>query len=85
MGLPPLRGHRRRRSRRRSAWSRPPAPWTSQGVEIAPEDLEALLRVDTAEWRAELPSIREHLATFGDQLPPALLRQLDALADRLDS
>ncbi|MGD1050376.1 MAG: phosphoenolpyruvate carboxykinase (GTP) [Solirubrobacteraceae bacterium] len=63
-----------------------PAPGSLhlQGVEIAPEDLEALLRVDTAEWRAELPSIHEHLATFGDQLPPALLRQLDALADRLD-
>ncbi len=64
-----------------------PAPGSLhlQGVEIAPEDLEQLLRVDTSEWRAELPSLGEHLATFGDQLPPALLRQLDALAERLNS
>jgi phosphoenolpyruvate carboxykinase (GTP) len=64
---------------------RVPAPGSLHldGVEIAPEDLEQLLRVDSDEWRAEVPSIREHLATFGDQLPSALLRQLDALAERL--
>jgi len=55
------------------------------GVEIAPEDIDELLRVDPAEWRDELPSIREHLETFGKQLPAALLRQLDALEARLDS
>jgi hypothetical protein len=32
-----------------------------------------------------VPSIREHLASFGDQLPPALVDQLDALAERLNS
>ena len=31
------------------------------------------LRVDAAEWREELPSIREHFDSFGEQLPPALL------------
>ncbi len=56
-----------------------------QGVEIAPEDIDELLRVDPAEWRAELPLIREHLAIFGEQLPPELLGQLDALEDRLNS
>ena len=71
---------------RRDAHRLVPAPGAIdlQGSTSSEEDMEALLRVDTAEWRAELPSIREHFATFGDQLPPALLRQLDALADRLD-
>jgi phosphoenolpyruvate carboxykinase (GTP) len=66
---------------------RVPAPGSLQldGVEIAPEDLEQLLRVDTSEWQSEVPSIREHLASFGDQLPPALVDQLDALAERLNS
>ena len=66
---------------------RVPAPGSLDldGVEIAPEDLEQLLRVDTDEWRDEVPSIREHLATFGDQLPPALRHQLDALAERLNA
>ena len=66
---------------------RVPAPGSLdlEGVEIAPEDLEQLLRVDIDEWRDEVPSIREHLATFGDQLPPALRHQLDALAERLNA
>jgi len=55
------------------------------GVVIAPADLEQLLRVDPAEWREELPSIREHLDGFGAELPAALLAQLDALAERLGS
>jgi phosphoenolpyruvate carboxykinase (GTP) len=53
------------------------------GVEIAPEDVDELLRVDPVEWLDELPSIREHLETFGKQLPPALLGQLEALEARL--
>jgi phosphoenolpyruvate carboxykinase (GTP) len=44
-----------------------------------------LLRVDPAEWRDELPSIREHLATFGTQLPDELRRQLEALEARLNA
>jgi phosphoenolpyruvate carboxykinase (GTP) len=64
-----------------------PAPGSLdlEGVQISPEDLDELLSVDHDEWRAELPSLREHLTTFGEQLPPELLEQLDALADRLGS
>jgi phosphoenolpyruvate carboxykinase (GTP) len=53
------------------------------GIELAPEDVAELLGVDAAEWREELSSIREHLATFGAQLPDELLRQLAALEARL--
>ncbi len=53
------------------------------GVKITAEDLAELLRVDPAEWREELPSIREHLATFGAALPEELLGQLAALEARL--
>jgi len=55
------------------------------GMEIAPEDLDELLHVDPAQWREELPSIREHLETLGERLPAELLAQLDALAARLGS
>jgi phosphoenolpyruvate carboxykinase (GTP) len=41
-----------------------------------------LLRVETEEWKAQLPQFREHLAKF-DRLPPELDRQLDALEERL--
>ncbi|HUZ24016.1 MAG TPA: phosphoenolpyruvate carboxykinase (GTP) [Streptosporangiaceae bacterium] len=53
------------------------------GLEIAPETVAELERVDIDEWRAEVESIREHFATFGDELPPELAGQLEALARRL--
>jgi phosphoenolpyruvate carboxykinase (GTP) len=54
-------------------------------LKIAPGAVEELLRVDRAAWAAELPLLREHLATFGDRLPGALHEQLDALEQRLQS
>jgi phosphoenolpyruvate carboxykinase (GTP) len=42
-----------------------------------------LLRVDTDEWKAEVPSIREHYAQFGDRLPAALTQAVDELEQRL--
>jgi phosphoenolpyruvate carboxykinase (GTP) len=54
-----------------------------EGLDVTPEDLAELLRVDPAEWRAELPSIHEHLAMFGEKLPAELRAQLEALEQRL--
>ena len=64
-----------------------PAPGSLDldGVAVSAEALDELLRVDPAEWREELPSIREHLATFGTQLPDELRRQLEALEARLNA
>jgi phosphoenolpyruvate carboxykinase (GTP) len=53
------------------------------GLAIAAEDLDELLRVRSDEWTAELPSLREHFALFGDRLPAELTAQLDALEQRL--
>jgi phosphoenolpyruvate carboxykinase (GTP) len=55
------------------------------GLELSPADLEALLAVDVDGWQAELPSLAEHLASFGDRLPAELLAQLDDLRARLAS
>jgi phosphoenolpyruvate carboxykinase (GTP) len=55
------------------------------GLGISADDLAELLRVDPAEWKAELPSIREHLDKFGDRLPAEMRAQLDALSARLDA
>jgi phosphoenolpyruvate carboxykinase (GTP) len=64
-----------------------PAPGSLnlEGAPVSAEALDELLRVDPAEWRDELPSIREHLATFGAELPDELHRQLDALEARLNA
>jgi phosphoenolpyruvate carboxykinase (GTP) len=45
--------------------------------------MQALNSVDTDGWKAELPSIREHYATFGDKLPRQLNEELSALERRL--
>ena len=62
-----------------------PAPGAlrTDGLDLSDDDLSELLRVDAAAWRAELPSLREHFATFGDRLPVELRAQLEALARRL--
>jgi len=49
------------------------------GLDVSKEDMAELLQVDADEWRAEVPSIREHYAQFGDRLPDALAKEVDAL------
>jgi phosphoenolpyruvate carboxykinase (GTP) len=57
----------------------------TDGLDISEEDLSVLLSVDAEEWKAEIPSIREHYAKFGDKLPPELAAQVDALEKRLNA
>ncbi len=55
----------------------------TEGLDINEADLAELLKVDADEWKAELPSIGEHLDALGERLPQQLRSQLDALAARL--
>jgi phosphoenolpyruvate carboxykinase (GTP) len=55
------------------------------GLSIAPEELDELLRVDTETWKQELDGIREHFAQFGDRLPARLAAQLEKLEQRLNA
>jgi phosphoenolpyruvate carboxykinase (GTP) len=55
------------------------------GLDVSRDDLEELLKVDVEEWKAELPSLREHLAKFGDRLPAAMTEQVDKLEARLNA
>ncbi len=55
------------------------------GLDIRAADLAELLRVDAEEWKAELPSLREHLDVFGDKLPAEMRAQLEALEARLNA
>jgi phosphoenolpyruvate carboxykinase (GTP) len=54
-----------------------------EGLDMTPEALEAALRVDPDEWRAELPQIQEWFGKFGDDLPAVLWTELDGLRERL--
>ncbi len=55
------------------------------GLDISADDLAAVLRVDRAEWEAELPQITEWFEKFGDKLPAVLWAELDALRARLNA
>ncbi len=54
-----------------------------RGLDIPPEDVQELLRVDVDAWRAELSDIERHFARFGDRLPHRLREQLRGLQARL--
>ena len=54
-----------------------------RGLDLSRDAVKALLAVDSAEWRGELAALREYFAIFGDRLPSAFLREMDALAARL--
>jgi phosphoenolpyruvate carboxykinase (GTP) len=60
-------------------WSPGPDAIDIAGLDVSAADMAELLRVDTDEWRAEVPSIREHYAQFGDRLPAALADEVDTL------
>jgi len=62
-----------------------PAPGAipTEGLDISPEDMDELLRVDPDEWAAEIPPIAEYFSEFGDQVPEAVRSQLEALRERL--
>jgi phosphoenolpyruvate carboxykinase (GTP) len=62
-----------------------PAPGAIEtaGLGLSAAEMEQLLDVDPDEWTVQLPQMREHFATFGDLLPDELVRQLDALEQRL--
>jgi len=55
----------------------------TKGLKLAAEQLKELLRVDTEGWKAELPLIKEHFATFGAKMPKGLKDELAALEQRL--
>jgi phosphoenolpyruvate carboxykinase (GTP) len=54
----------------------------TRGVDVSDEAMAELLRVDIAEWKAQLPQFHEHFAKF-DNLPAELHAQLKALEQRL--
>jgi phosphoenolpyruvate carboxykinase (GTP) len=53
------------------------------GLDASREEIEAALKFDADEWRAEIPLIEEWFAKIGEKLPTLLRAELDALKTRL--
>jgi len=56
-----------------------------EGLDVTEADMTELLTVHDDEWRDEVPRIREHFATFGDDLPTKLSDEVDRLEAKLTS
>ncbi|MGH9054295.1 MAG: phosphoenolpyruvate carboxykinase domain-containing protein, partial [Acidimicrobiales bacterium] len=55
----------------------------TEGTGMSDDAMDELLGVDVEGWRAELPSIAEHLDHLGDRVPSQLHDQLSELEKRL--
>jgi phosphoenolpyruvate carboxykinase (GTP) len=55
-----------------------------EGLDVGEETMAKLLEVDAEGWIKQLPQIKEHYSSFGDQLPAELRSQLDSLEERLN-
>jgi phosphoenolpyruvate carboxykinase (GTP) len=54
------------------------------GLDISPEIMKELMRIDTGAWAYEVADIERHFAKFGDRLPDRLTVQLQKLRQRLE-
>jgi phosphoenolpyruvate carboxykinase (GTP) len=55
------------------------------GLDVPPQDVQELLRIDRAAWRAEVADTEKHFAQFGDRLPERLHQQIRGLRERLET
>jgi phosphoenolpyruvate carboxykinase (GTP) len=53
------------------------------GLSLSKENLKALMDINLAEWKAEVPDIEKHFAVFGSRLPERLKKQLEEMRKRL--
>ena len=57
---------------------------TLDGLDISPETMEELLRVDAADWQKEADEIGKFFTKFGDRLPPEMRDERLRLSERLN-
>ena len=55
----------------------------AEGFDVCDAEMANSPPIDPGEVRAQLPQVRQHLATFGERLPRELRGQLEALEERL--
>ena len=53
------------------------------GIDVKLEDIKELFKVDPAEWKKEVETIRQYFTIFGDHLPKELNDELSFLGERL--
>ena len=56
----------------------------TDGLDVTPDIMDALLSVDTEQWQQEMRSVGEYLESFGDRLPEALQDEFGRVVEALD-
>ncbi len=54
------------------------------GLEVPPEDLEAITTIERGEWIAELDAVEKHFRTYGPKMPEELYEQLARVRANLE-
>ena len=57
---------------------------TLDGLDISPETIQELLRVDPADWQKEAEEVGKFFTKFGDRLPPEIRDERLRLSERLN-
>jgi phosphoenolpyruvate carboxykinase (GTP) len=60
-----------------------PSDIDTSGLDIADETMQALLSVNVEQWQAEMDSIGEYLASYGERLPEALKQEHTEVVEAL--
>ncbi len=66
-------------------WLPAPGAIDVSGLDLRPGVIDELFSVDAGDWRSEVKHIRDYFGMYGARVPKALLEELDALEDGLES
>ncbi len=55
------------------------------GLDLSPDEIATLLKVDVEGWLSEIPLIEEYYKSFGDQVPSELWQELQLLKEQLET
>ena len=56
-----------------------------EGLDVSDEAMEELFTLKKEDWQAEVESIKEHYANYGENMPKALVEELKALEARVNA
>ncbi|MPN11662.1 Phosphoenolpyruvate carboxykinase [GTP] [bioreactor metagenome] len=54
------------------------------GLNVSDASMKELFHLEKEEWLAEVESIKEHYANYGEKMPKALVEELKALEARVN-
>lgn len=55
------------------------------GLNVSPQVMQELFRLEPAEWKNDIVSMRKFLSQFGDKVPKGIAEELEALETRLQN